>query len=70
MADGKTNTSEGLTGLDRKRVIRTAILAGLMGVVTAAVVFGGAGRLDWINGWVFVVLWFATKTYSSLRLLR
>jgi protein-S-isoprenylcysteine O-methyltransferase Ste14 len=66
----KPGTTDSPAGLDTRWLIRAAIPSTAAGLVTAALIFAGAGRLDWINGWVFMILWIAAKAASSLRLLR
>ena len=39
----------------------------ITGTLITALLFLSAGRLDWVQGWVFVVLWFVTKlSYVAL----
>jgi protein-S-isoprenylcysteine O-methyltransferase Ste14 len=38
----------------------------ITGLALSALLFLSAGRLDWLNGWIFVVLWFAPKICHTL----
>jgi protein-S-isoprenylcysteine O-methyltransferase Ste14 len=70
MTGGGQENPERFTGLDKRDLARAAIPSTIAGLVTAALLFAGAGRLDWLNGWVFLGIWIATKAVSSLRLVR
>jgi protein-S-isoprenylcysteine O-methyltransferase Ste14 len=52
--------------LVRRSVVSGAILLAIM----AAILFGGAGTLDWWQGWLFLLVYFAWAAGVSVWLLR
>lgn len=47
--------------LFNKPAIKYSIKIIITGLVIAILLFLVAGRLDWVHGWVFVLLWMITK---------
>ncbi len=70
MGEVEPGTIDSPAGLDRRRLTRAVIPSTGAALLTAVLVFVAAGRIDWINGWVFMIIWVATKAVSSLRLYR
>ena len=58
---GKSDTKSGVTRWLRREIIGS--------LVTAAILFGAAGRLDWVMGWVLVGVYVIWTTATALTVI-